>query len=289
MEILGAWSIVFFTICIFSYLFGDNPFYKVAAHIFVGVSAGYIAVYTFWSTIWPNLFGRLWPALDGGAKFETQGWEDIFTVIWYGIYAVLSFFVGFINDSIFPYGGIDAGFEFNITYVIPLILGIFMILRLVPSLSWLARFSIAYIVGMISGLKLYSFLNSNILMQVKDLGINSNASSWAIFNQLLIIIGVVSGLIYFFFSMEHKGVIGKVSKVGIFYLMIKFGASFGFAVMGRISLLIGRFEELIQYSSSEYYNATPAILLIVIILLTGWFLMKQNNNNEDEQKTKTEL
>ena len=290
MEILGAWSIVFFTICIFSYLFGDNPFYKVAEHIFVGVSAGYIAVYTFWSTIWPNLFGRLWPLLEREDQFSgSPGSEDIFTIIWYGIYAVLSFFVGFINDSIFPHGGVDAGFEFNITYVIPLILGIFMILRLVPSLSWLARFSIAYIVGMISGLKLYSFLNSNILMQVKDLGINSNASSWAIFNQLLIIIGVISGLIYFFFSMEHKGVIGKVSKVGIFYLMIKFGASFGFAVMGRISLLIGRFEELIQYSSSEYYNATPAILLIVIILLTGWFLMNQNNNNEDEQKTKTEL
>ena len=289
MEILGAWSIVFFTICIFSYLFGDNPFYKVAEHIFVGVSAGYIAVYTFWSTIWPNLFGRLWPVLDGRTEFDARGLGDIFTIVWYGIYTVLGFFIGFINDSIFPYGGIDAGFEFNITYVIPLILGIFMILRLVPSLSWLARFSIAYIVGMISGLKLYSFLNSNILMQVKDLGINSNASSWAIFNQLLIIIGVVSGLIYFFFSMEHKGVIGKVSKVGIFYLMIKFGASFGFAVMGRISLLIGRFEELIQYSSSEYYNATPAILLIVTISLTGWFLMKQNNNNEDEQKTKTEL
>ena len=240
MEILGAWSIVFFTICIFSYLFGDNPFYKVAEHIFVGVSAGYIAVYTFWSTIWPNLFGRLWPASESN--------DSILMKIWYGFYSIFSFFVGFINQSIFPSGGIDSGFELNIMYVIPLILGIFMILRLVPSLSWLARFSIAYIVGMISGLKLYSFLNSNILMQVKDLGINSSASSWVIFNQLLIIIGVVSGLIYFFFSMEHKGVVGKVSKIGIFYLMIKFGASFGFAVMGRISLLIGRFEELIQYS-----------------------------------------
>ncbi len=276
MEILGAWSIVFFTICIFSYLFGDNPFYKVAEHIFVGVSAGYIAVYTFWSTIWPNLFGRLWPASSSAS-------DSILMKIWYGIYSIFGFLLGFINDSIFPKGGIDAAFEFNITYIIPLILGIFMILRLVPSLSWLARFSIAYIVGMISGLKLYSFLNSNILMQVKDLGINSDASSWAIFNQLLIIIGVVAGLIYFFFSMEHKGFIGKVSKVGIFYLMIKFGASFGFAVMGRISLLIGRFEELIQYSSTDYYNATPIIMLIIVGSLIAWFAMNQNNNGVDKE------
>ena len=281
MEILGAWSIVFFTICIFSYLFGDNPFYKVAEHIFVGVSAGYIAVYTFWSTIWPNLFGRLWPA--------SQTSDSILMKMWYAVYGIFSFIVGFVNESIFPKGGVDSGFELNITYIVPLILGIFMILRLVPSLSWLARFSIAYIVGMISGLKLYSFLNSNILMQVKDLGINTEASSWIIFNQLLIIIGVVAGLIYFFFSMEHKGFIGKVSKIGIFYLMIKFGASFGFAVMGRISLLIGRFEELIQYSSSEYYNATPAILIVIIISLTAWFMINQNKNNLNEEKVETEV
>ena len=281
MEILGAWSIVFFTICIFSYLFGDNPFYKVAEHIFVGVSAGYIAVYTFWSTIWPNLFGRLWPA--------SQASDSILMKMWYAVYGIFSFIVGFVNESIFPKGGVDSGFELNITYVVPLILGIFMILRLVPSLSWLARFSIAYIVGMISGLKLYSFLNSNILMQVKDLGINTEASSWIIFNQLLIIIGVVAGLIYFFFSMEHKGFIGKVSKIGIFYLMIKFGASFGFAVMGRISLLIGRFEELIQYSSSEYYNATPVILIVIIISLTAWFMINQNKNNLNEEKVETEV
>ncbi len=281
MEILGAWSIVFFTICIFSYLFGDNPFYKVAEHIFVGVSAGYIAVYTFWSTIWPNLFGRLWPA--------SQTSDSILMKMWYAVYGIFSFIVGFVNESIFPKGGVDSGFELNITYVVPLILGIFMILRLVPSLSWLARFSIAYIVGMISGLKLYSFLNSNILMQVKDLGINTEASSWIIFNQLLIIIGVVAGLIYFFFSMEHKGFIGKVSKIGIFYLMIKFGASFGFAVMGRISLLIGRFEELIQYSSSEYYNATPMILIVIIISLTAWFMINQNKNNLNEEKVETEV
>ena len=275
MEILGAWSIVFFTICIFSYLFGDNPFYKVAEHIFVGVSAGYIAVYTFWSTIWPNLFGRLWPA-SGNTS------DSILMKIWYGIYNIFGFLLGFINDSIFPRGGIDAAFEFDITYIIPLILGIFMILRLVPSLSWLARFSIAYIVGMISGLKLYSFLNSNILMQVKDLGIDSGASSWVVFNQLLIVIGVIAGLIYFFFSMEHKGFIGKVSKIGIFYLMVKFGASFGFAVMGRISLLIGRFEELIQYSNADYYNATPVIMLIIIGSLIAWFAVNQNNDVDKE-------
>ena len=36
-EIIGVWFAVLFTLSIFSYLYGDNPFYKAAEHIFVGV------------------------------------------------------------------------------------------------------------------------------------------------------------------------------------------------------------------------------------------------------------
>ena len=88
------------------------------------------------------------------------------------------------------------------------------------------------------------------------------------------------GLVYFFFSKEHTGTIGKISKIGIYFLMIKFGASFGFAVMGRISLLIGRFEDLINYSSIEYNYATPIILIFMIILLGIWsFQNKKTEQN----------
>jgi hypothetical protein len=56
----------------------------------------------------------------------------------------------------------------------------------------------------------------------------------------VIFIGTFCGLIYFFFSKEHKGVFGAASRVGIWVLMITFGASFGYTVMGRVSLLVGR-------------------------------------------------
>jgi hypothetical protein len=51
-------------------------------------------------------------------------------------------------------------------------------------------------------------------------------------------------LVYFFFSLEHKGVVGKTARVGVWFLMITFGAAFGFTVMGRITLLVGRFDFL---------------------------------------------
>ena len=46
--------------------------------------------------------------------------------------------------------------------------------------------------------------------------------------------------------------------------MISFGASFGFAVMGRISLLVGRFSDLITFSGSDYNYATFWVLFGVI-------------------------
>jgi hypothetical protein len=80
-------------------------------------------------------------------------------------------------------------------------------------------------------------------------------------------VGTVTGLLYFFFSKEHTGNFGKVTRVGIYFLMISFGASFGFAVMGRISLLIGRFVDLITYSGAQYHHATLWLLVIIVGLL----------------------
>jgi hypothetical protein len=61
---------------------------------------------------------------------------------------------------------------------------------------------------------------------------------------LILVVGVLSCLTYFFFSLEHKGAVGKVARVGIWFLMITFGAAFGMTVMGRITLLAARFEFL---------------------------------------------
>jgi len=101
------------------------------------------------------------------------------------------------------------------------------------------------------------------------------------FNNLIILVGTVTGLLYFFFSKEHKGNFGKVTRVGIYFLMISFGASFGFAVMGRISLLIGRFVELITYSSAQYHHATLWVLVIMVGLL-GYSAYNDKDNPETE-------
>lgn len=43
------------TLCVYSYIFGDNAFYRLAVHVLVGVSAGYAAVVAFTSVILPTV------------------------------------------------------------------------------------------------------------------------------------------------------------------------------------------------------------------------------------------
>ena len=60
------------------------------------------------------------------------------------------------------------------------------------------------------------------------------------------VVGVFATLVYFFFSKEHKGLLGGTAKLGIWFLMVAFGASFGYTVMARVSLLIGRLTFLLR-------------------------------------------
>jgi hypothetical protein len=48
-----------FTLMIFSYLIGDNPLFRIAVHIFVGVSAGYVASVAIRQVLWPDLLQPL--------------------------------------------------------------------------------------------------------------------------------------------------------------------------------------------------------------------------------------
>ena len=266
-EIFGAWVAVFLTLGIFSYLYKDNPFYKISEHVFVGVSAGYWMAMAFWTQVQPNLFGRLWPTPDG----EISGF---LMKTWYGIYDLF----GFILPSVFPDGGIDKGHghDPHFMYILPFALGIMMLLSVSSKLSWLARLGIAYTVGMAAGLRAYAFLNSNVLGQIKGSAVSFvdmpffSLTGVSVFNNLIILVGTITGLLYFYFSKEHTGAFGKVTRVGIYFLMISFGASFGFAVMGRISLLIGRFTDLITYGSSTYSYASLWVLLLMIGLLAVW-------------------
>ena len=199
LELFGTWLAALLTLCIFSFLYKDNPFYKFAEHLFVGVSAGYWLCYQYHNNVEPNLIDNL----------KNHNWE----------------------------------------YLLPLVLSIFMLARLFPKVGWLSRWPIAFMIGSGAGIMIITYLQTNFLEQIKNtlVSLDPAGQPWyVVFNNSLLFVGVVSGLVYFFFSKAHTGVTGGVARVGVVFLMVCFGASFGYTVMARISLLIGRMYFLLH-------------------------------------------
>lgn len=64
-DLLASIAAFLITIMILSYLVGDNPVFRVAVNVFVGVAAGYVAAVAWWQVLLPRL---LVPLLAGPAS-----------------------------------------------------------------------------------------------------------------------------------------------------------------------------------------------------------------------------
>lgn len=216
-DTIGVWIAALCTLAILSFLWGDNPIYKLAECVLVGVSAAYWAVVGFWSTLVPNLFKPLAP--------------------------------GLMREWALP--AIAADTPVEPIALVPLVLGIMLLMRLAPRGGWISVWPLAFIFGTTAGMQLIAFVQGDLLGQVSNsvvplvvfrdgAGIDWSSSV----GNLVLVVGILAVLTYFFFSLEHTGAVGKVSRFGVWVLMITFGAAFGFTVMGRITLLSERLEFL---------------------------------------------
>ncbi|MEP0828776.1 MAG: hypothetical protein HRF51_09675 [bacterium] len=185
------------TLAIYSFLYRDNPVYKFAESLLIGLSIGY-ALVTFWQT---TILDKLLH------PFFHQG---------------------------------------QLLLVVPLILGLLMFSRFSRRLSWLSRIPLALMIGAGAGAAIPAMLYERTLRQVSN-SIQPLITSDNQFNfsGLVVLIGLLSTLAYFYFSREHKGFLGGVAKVGTYFMMVFFGATFGYTVMSRMSTLIGRIDFLL--------------------------------------------
>jgi hypothetical protein len=213
---IQIWLGALLTLMIMSFLYRDNPFYKFAEHLFVGVSAAYWMVQGVWQTLLPNMLFKIHPPLA---------------------------------RSVLP---AVADAEPELHYILPGVFGLLMLARLVPRIGWLSRWALAFVVGTTAGYNFVRYLQSDFMPQVaatlQPLLVfqGGNLNIGATISHTVLVIGVIAGLVYFFFSKEHRGAFGAASKVGIWVLLVAFGASFGYTVMARISLLMGRLQFLLR-------------------------------------------
>lgn len=124
---------------------------------------------------------------------------------------------------------------------VPGLVGALMFARLIPKISWVSRMALAFVMGNTAGVFLISQLHGLVLPQMQATMLPlANGGFAASLLAIIVVVGVISTLIFFYFSKEHTGALGVGAKVGIWFIMISFGAHFGYTVMGRVSLLIGR-------------------------------------------------
>jgi len=167
--------------------------------------------------------------------------EHLFVGISAGYYVVLTMISSVYPNMIQPLFT-NFSHDRNFLLVIPLVLGIMLFSRFFPRGDWLSRWPIAFILGVYPALRITGFAQGDLVEQVHGtiLPLWVPGDTGTTINNWLLVGGLVTTLIFFFFSKEHKGALGGSAKVGIYFLMISFGASYGYTVMARVSLLIGR-------------------------------------------------
>ncbi len=198
--LIGTWIAGFLTLAIFSFLYKDNPVYKLAEHIYVGVSAGYWLIYVAFFDVYPMLI---------------QGFQD------------------------------ETGIEKWILLV-PGALGLIMLSRWFPKTAWLSRWPIAFTVGVGAGLGITANIQGYVMPQLQATLLPVTGWNIVSLNNVILTVGVITTILYFYFSKPHKGALGWMARVGIVFIMVSFGASFGYTLMARISLLIGRLYFLLS-------------------------------------------
>src|SRR4029078_1949953 len=185
ITILGAWMATGLTLFIFSFLYKDNPLFKLAEHLYVGVSVGYTIVKTCDSVV-VNLIYK--PIVEHGeiallipvAIGLLMLTRYVPKAAWMSRYA-FAFIVG-----------VGSGLA------IPRTISSFILKQIEdtvrPLLTLIPGEGVSFT---------WSLLNP--------------ASS---LNTIIILIGVTLFLFYFFFSVEHTGPGKVVARPGIRFLMI---------------------------------------------------------------------
>jgi len=192
------------TLCILSFLYRDNPVYKLAESLLIGISIGYTLVIVWTTTLVDLMFT---PLFENG----------------------------------------------ELALIVPLILGLLMFARFSQRTAPLSKIPIAVMIGSGAGVAIPVMLEARTIRQVKatimplvDSGGMPDISA------IVVLIGVITTLTYFYFSQKQISIMGKSAKVGIYFLMIFFGTTFGYTVMSRMSTLIGRMEFLL----SDFFHIT---------------------------------
>ncbi len=207
-DLIGGVLGFVFTLALLSYLIGDNPLYRIALHLFIGVAVGYTALVVIYQVLQPRLI-------------EPLRSPDLHTV-------ALS--------------------------MIPLVLFLFMVMKLSHRTAPLGNISTGYLIGVGAATAMGGALVGTLLPQIR--------ASWlpilpgdnlAFLSNIVIVVGTVSTLLYFQFwlreSKRHDiprrtAIMRLVTGIGKGFVVLTLATIYGGMILSGIAIFSERLMAL---------------------------------------------
>ena len=217
-DLIGGLLGLAVTLVVFSHFIGDNAVFRLVLHIFIGMSAGYIAVVVAYNVLWPKL---LRPVL------EAEGWE----LLWVGLPL---FFSLLLFARLFPRYSILGS----------------------PVLAFVVGVGAAAAVGGAVVGVLFPQVRATInLFDLDPIRQNQENVNLALVNGSIILVGTISSLAYFHFGVRGKA--GSktqrstwmewLAQVGQVFIVIAFGMIFAGIYAAALAALIERLSSITRF------------------------------------------
>ncbi len=244
LELFGVWTAAFLTMMVLSFLYKENPFYRLAEYVFVGLSSGY----AFAATL------RL-----------------------------------FVNQALNPI------FSGQFDFIVPLILGSLFYAQFTKKYSILYRVPLSLAIGYGLGITIWSVMQTYFLRQLSATMLPLYTGDiLKTADNLVIVIGTILSVSYFILHREQKGVYGKFTRVGKYFVLATLGAVFGTTVLGRMALIIQRIQFLLgdaafpwralRMGTAEEGSYVPIALLAFLIVFGVYMYLERKAKPKNDTK-----
>ncbi len=232
-ELIGAWLAALAVIWIYSFVFKDNALYRVAEHMFVGTAAGYS--------------------------------------------------IGLQLDSLNRTAFVPMSRSLtNLYLLIPLALGLLFFFKYSKRYYWVARYGVGLNMAIGAALALRTAPMANIIRQLNATILPLWTGNWLTsLNNWLLILITAGGLTYFIFTLFPKaegkpttfgGVYKLFFTIGIYGMMVGFGALFANTIMTRVGFII---SIILLYLQPQPYATLLAIVLVSGAILYVMFARRK--------------
>jgi hypothetical protein len=224
--LIGPIVAMLLTIMVLSYLIGDNPLFRLASHLFVGVAAGYAGALAARSVLWPGL---LQPIAQAGLG-------------------------GLLNANA------------AVSLLIPALLILLLVMKLIPGTSRLGTISTAFLVGIGAAVVVGGAITGTLIPQSAAAMTTLNPAVVSpqtgetgferVVNMVIMLVGTICVLAYFRFTLRRGpasegrplgpiGLLGRmVSAIGKSFIALAFGVMYAGALSATLLILAQRIQFL---------------------------------------------